>query len=142
MYKGCWVSSLSHLGFLCNVLPILLDWQKFAEDDEQRKESVEIRNQAESAIYQTEKTLSEKSEKIDEHLKNKIESSITDLKSALESDESGALKEAFDKFMIDIQDLGQAVYSQQETAADDGQNNDEEKEVDEPEAVDGEFREV
>ena len=118
--------------------------EQFAGDDEKRKESVEIRNQAETAIYQTEKTLKENEEKIEEELKTKIQASISDLKNVLEGDDTESIKNSLEKFMTDIQGLGEAVYSQQEPQEEQTEtvNQEESEGSEEPEAVDGEFREV
>jgi len=118
--------------------------EQFAGDDEKRKESVEIRNQAETAIYQTEKTIKENEDKIDEELKTKIQSSIADLKSVLEGDDIENIKGSLEKFMTEIQGLGEAVYSQQEPQGEQTETADQEEPEgsEEPEAVDGEFREV
>ena len=120
------------------------DAEQFAGDDEKRKESVEIRNQAETAIYQTEKTLKENEEKIEEELKTKIQASISDLKNVLEGDDTESIKNSLEKFMTDIQGLGEAVYSQQEPQEEQTEtvNQEESEGSEEPEAVDGEFREV
>ena len=114
--------------------------EKFADDDEKKKEGVEVRNQAEAAVYQAEKTISENKEKIDEKLKEKIEAAIGELKSSLDQGEDEIIKGALEKLMVDMQELGQEVYSNQET--DDAPETQEEEGQEEPEAVDGEFREV
>ena len=114
--------------------------EKFADDDEKKKEGVEVRNQAEAAVYQAEKTISENKEKIDEKLKEKIEAAIGELKSSLDQGEDEIIKGALEKLMIDMQELGQEVYSNQET--DDAPETQEEEGQEEPEAVDGEFKEV
>ena len=114
--------------------------EKFADDDEKKKEGVEVRNQAEAAVYQAEKTISENKEKIDEKLKEKIEAAIGELKSSLDQGEDEIIKGALEKLMVDMQELGQEVYSNQE--ADDAPETQEEEGQEEPEAVDGEFREV
>jgi molecular chaperone DnaK len=120
--------------------------EKFADDDEKKKEGVEVRNQAEAAVYQAEKTISENKEKIDEKLKEKIEASIGELKSSLDQGEDEIIKGAHEKLMVDMQELGQEVYANQETdGAPETQEEDgkeEQEEPEEPEAVDGEFREV
>jgi molecular chaperone DnaK len=114
--------------------------EKFADDDEKKKEGVEVRNQAEAAVYQAEKTVNENKDKIDEKLKEKIEASIGELKKALETEEDEVIKSSLEKLMVDMQELGNEVYSNQED--DSTPATDEEEAQEEPEAVDGEFREV
>ena len=77
-----------------------------------------------------------------EDLKTKIESSISDLKNVLENDDTENIKNSLEKFMTDIQDLGQAVYSQQEPEGEQQVSDEQEEEPEEPDAVEGEFREV
>lgn len=62
------------------------DAERFAEEDEQRLKEIEIRNAADSMIYQADKTLRENEEKIDTDTRSQIEKARDDLKEALEGD--------------------------------------------------------
>ncbi len=68
------------------------DAEKFAEEDEKRLEEIEARNTADSLIYQSDKTLKENADKIDDELKNELESARDDLKKALEGDDIDTIK--------------------------------------------------
>jgi len=84
------------------------------EDDKKRKESVEARNHAESAVYQAEKTITDNKDKIPEADKTDAESKIADLKKVLEN--SSASKEDIDSATKSLNDvmmkIWQAIYSQ------------------------------
>ncbi len=68
------------------------DAEKFAEEDEIRLKEIETRNNADSMIYQADKTLKEFADKIDEESKGKIESAKEELNQALQGDDMGAIE--------------------------------------------------
>ena len=112
-----------------------------ADDDRKKKESVETRNIADDLIYTTEKTLAENSDKVPEELKTQIESKVATLKEALESDDDESIKSSLDDLQQTLQELGNAVYSQES----ENPNNETEegtKSDDDDETVEGEYREV
>ncbi len=74
-----------------------------AEEDKQEKEKAEVRNEADSLVYTTEKTLKDMGDKIDEGEKAKIEAALADLKKAIEDADVAAMKER-------IESLKQASY--------------------------------
>ena len=111
-----------------------------ADDDRKKKESVETRNLADNLIYTTEKTLAENSDKVPEELKTQIESKVATLKEALESDNDESIKSSLDDLQQTLQELGNAVYSQES----ENPNNETEEgtKPDDDETVEGEYREV
>jgi molecular chaperone DnaK len=90
------------------------DAEAHADEDRQRREEAETRNQAESLVHQTEKVLSENGDKVPSEVKDKVQGSLDDLKKALEGDDTDAVKSAVEKLATDSQELGQAIYSQQD----------------------------
>lgn len=70
------------------------DAEKFAEEDKKRKEEIEVRNNADSLVYQTEKTIKDLGDKISSSDKESLESKIADLKKALEGQDSDMIKTA------------------------------------------------
>ncbi|MCD2192946.1 molecular chaperone DnaK [Actinomycetospora endophytica] len=90
------------------------DAEAHADEDRQRREEAETRNQAESLVHQTEKVLSENGDKVPSEVKDKVQGSLDDLKKALEGDDTEAVKTAVEKLATDSQELGQAIYSQQD----------------------------
>lgn len=88
--------------------------EQYAEEDAKRRETVEVRNQAETLVYSTEKFLSENEEKIPEDVKTEVQADIESLKKALEDtsetagDEIGA---AAAKLAESSQKMGAAMYA-------------------------------
>ena len=72
-----------------------------AEADKQKKEKIEALNQADSTIYQTEKTLNELGDKVSADDKSQIESAIAELKAVKEKESATAeeIKKAMDEVM-------------------------------------------
>ncbi|MBT3318683.1 MAG: molecular chaperone DnaK [Clostridia bacterium] len=73
------------------------DAEEFAEQDKADKEKVEIRNNADAAVFQTEKTLKDLGDKVAETDKASIEAEVANVKSAMEGDDSTLIKDATDK---------------------------------------------
>ena len=73
------------------------DAEAHAEDDKQKREEIETRNEADSAVYRTEKMLKESGDKIPAGQKEKIESAVKDVKEALKGTDSAAIKSASEK---------------------------------------------
>ncbi len=86
------------------------DAEKYAEEDRQRREAVEIRNQADSAVYSTEKFLSENSDKVPDDVKTEVETDITEVKKALEGDDTEVISTAAAKLATSSQKMGSAMY--------------------------------
>ncbi|MEM8951743.1 MAG: Hsp70 family protein, partial [Pseudomonadota bacterium] len=84
-----------------------------AEEDKKKKEFIEARNQADSLIYSTEKSLGEFGEQIDASDKAAIEQAVTDLKSVLDGDDLEDLKAKTDALAQASMKLGEAMYKQQ-----------------------------
>ena len=115
------------------------DAEEHAEDDKAKKELIETKNQAESLIHGTEKSLAENSDKINEDDKKSIEDAINQLKASLEGDDSAKIASDLEALTQEAMKLGEAIYKAQE----DTQNN--ETESPEPEdstIVDADFEEV
>ncbi len=84
-----------------------------AEDDKKKKELIEARNQADSLIYSTEKSLGEFGDKIGDDEKSSIEQAISELKSVLDSDDVETLKAKTDALAQTSMKLGEAMYKAQ-----------------------------
>jgi len=85
------------------------DAEAHADDDKKRRELVDLKNQADSMVYQAEKQVKENGEKLDDASKAKIESSIADLKKAMEGDDAEALKAQIATFEQAFQEAGAAM---------------------------------
>ncbi len=95
------------------------DAELHAEEDKKKKESVEVKNNAESTIYTSEKTLSEFSDKIDENAKKELKEKLEALKKIKDLDDLDAIKKATEELSQSAQKIGTEMYqkAQQEEAA-------------------------
>ena len=120
------------------------DAEANAEADKKKKEVVEAKNQAESLVHATEKTLKENSDKISEADKNAIETEIRALKTALEADDASMIKEKTESLMQASLKLGEAMYKQAGATADTqgAQGPDMGTEQPKDDVVDADFEEV
>ncbi len=73
------------------------DAEAHAEDDKKAREEVETRNEADNAVYRTEKMLKDNADKITGDSKSKIEKAVADVKEALKGSDSAAIKSASEK---------------------------------------------
>ena len=89
------------------------DAEKFADEDKQKRDSVESRNQAESLIYSTEKSMGELGDKLPEEDKSKITACIDQLKKSLEQDDLEAIKSDTEALVQASHKMAELRYSQQ-----------------------------
>ena len=87
--------------------------EQHAEEDRQRREDAEIRNQAESLVYQTEKFVKENDEKLPADVKEPVNGALTEAQEALKGTDTAAIKSAMEKLATESQKLGAALYQQQ-----------------------------
>ncbi|RYJ02382.1 MAG: molecular chaperone DnaK, partial [Actinomycetales bacterium] len=92
------------------------DAEQYAEEDAKRREAVEVRNQADSLVYSTEKFLSENDEKLPEEVKTEVQADVDALKALLEVEdtEAEALTSAITKLGESSQKMGAALYAASE----------------------------
>ena len=119
--------------------------ESHAEEDKQKRESIELKNTADSMAYQAESLLNEHGDKIPEDLKSEVQGQIAAVRSALQAEDMTTLRSAVDELQASLQKVGQHVYSQQPGA--DGAPTGADGEPPPPEdgggdTVEGEFREV
>jgi molecular chaperone DnaK len=81
-----------------------------AEADKQRREAVESRNQAEGLVHQVEKNLKEHEGKIGAQEKGEAEAAIAAAKSAMEGNDTEALKQATERLSQAAMKIGEAMY--------------------------------
>ena len=103
---------------------MIKDAEAHAEEDRKRREEADVRNQAESLVYQTEKFVKEQREaeggsKVPQDTLTKVDAAISDAKAALAGTDISAIKSAMEKLGVESQALGQAIYeaTQAEQAA-------------------------
>jgi len=85
--------------------------ESHAEEDRARKEEAETRNQAETLVYQTEKFLRENAETIPAPEKDAVDTSLANLKKALEGTDIAAVRTATDELAAESQKMGSAIYA-------------------------------
>jgi len=86
--------------------------EKFAEEDKKRKEAIEVKNNAETLIYSTEKLLEEHKDKIDQSTRDKIEPKIKELKEAVKSDNVEEIKNKLQELEKVAQEIGTKMYQE------------------------------
>jgi len=91
--------------------------EQYAEQDRKRREEAEIRNNAESLVYQTEKVISDNEDKIPADVKNETQEALAGLKKALEGSDIEAIRSASEKVALASQKIGSAIYSQSQQAS-------------------------
>ena len=109
------------------------------EADKQKRETVETRNQADTLVHSTEKTLKEHGDKLSVEDKKKVEDDLTALKEALKSENNQDINDKVKSLTESAMKLGEAVYKDQqqqtsENTSNDTKNNDN--------VVDADFEEV
>ncbi|MDP6487601.1 MAG: molecular chaperone DnaK [SAR324 cluster bacterium] len=126
------------------------DAEQFAEEDKEKREGVEVKNQAETLIYSTEKSVSELGEKLPEEDKTKIEACSEQLKKSLETEDLDAIKSDLEALTQASHKMAELLYSQQaeqqtataEQGNEDSQDGDEKSDKDDEDIVDADFEEV
>jgi molecular chaperone DnaK len=91
--------------------------EQYAEEDAKRKEEAETRNQAEALVHQTQKFLAENGDKLPADGKADVEAALTDLTGVLGGSDIAAIREKSEILAKKSQELGGALYAQQETGA-------------------------
>ena len=99
------------------------DAEDNAEADKERRELIEAKNQAESLIHSTEKSMEEHSDKVDPTTIEAIELAISALKEELETEDAGKIKSGIQNVTEAAMKLGEAIYK---SSQDDGENSDKE----------------
>ena len=129
------------------------DAERFAEEDERRRQEVQTRNNAENLAYTAEKTVQDNAENIPEDLKTEVEGKVAAVRSALQNNDIARIEATVNELQESLQKVGQAVYSQSQAGATPGDatsddapppppGSDGSKSKDDDNTVEGEFREV
>ncbi len=82
-----------------------------AEEDRKNKEAVEVRNNAESLVYNTEKTLNDLGDKIGAEEKAKVQSELDNVKKTLEGTDTNAIKDATEKLTQEFYKISEKLYA-------------------------------
>ena len=118
---------------------MIADAEAHADEDRRRREQIELRNQADTLVYTTDKTLTEHGDKVDEATRAQIEEALGELKQALEGDDADAVKAKMEAVSAKSQELAQAIYAASQEAPDADTGGAEDVSGTEDEVVDAEI---
>ncbi|HLI00598.1 MAG TPA: Hsp70 family protein, partial [Acidimicrobiales bacterium] len=93
------------------------DAEAHAADDKARREEAEVRNQADSLVYQTEKMLKDQASSFSGAQKDTVEADLKTLKDALAGSDIAPIRQATEKLAAGVQELGKQLYEQAGAAA-------------------------
>jgi molecular chaperone DnaK len=122
--------------------------EEHADEDRKRREAISLRNDAESMVFQAEKTLSEYGDKVSVEIKTELDEKIQAVKQILETDRENVdrLKPAYEEMVQTLSKVGSAMYGQAGEASPNGDADfagaEPEEPVEDDSTVEGEFREV
>jgi molecular chaperone DnaK len=117
------------------------DAEANAEEDKTRREAVEVKNQAEALLNSTEKTLEDLADKISDSDKSTIEEATAELKTALEGDDTEAIKTKLDALAQASMKLGEAMYQAAQAEGETGSDGEGSSESGD-DVLDADFEEV
>ena len=92
------------------------DAEAHASEDKKKKEEIEVRNNAESLVYNSEKTLKELGDKVSGEEKAKVENEIANVKKALEGTDTENIKQATEKLTTAFYEISEKLYKQASAA--------------------------
>ena len=125
------------------------DADRFAEEDERKRQEIQTRNNAENAAYAAEQMLRDNADNIPEDLKGEVEGKVAAVRSALQNDDIARVETTLNDLQESLQKVGQAVYSQAGAGAGPGDMPPSPPGADGPadtdpddDTVEGKFREV
>ncbi len=96
------------------------DAEAHAEEDRNKRDLIEARNQADSLVYMTEKSLKEHGDKADSSVKSAIEAAVSKTKTAMEGSDTDAIKSAMEELQTASHKLAEAMYQQAAAGAEGG----------------------
>lgn len=101
---------------------MIKDAETHEAEDKARREEAEVRNSAEQLVFQTEKFVKDNDEKLPDEPKQRVGEAIDAVKKALEGTDIAALKSAVETLATESQQLGSALYAQQQSEGAAGAN--------------------
>ena len=105
---------------------MIKDAEVHAEEDKKRREEQEVRNSAESMVYQTRKAVEDNADKLSDDVKNKVEEAAKSVEEALKGEDIEAIKSAVEELSKGSMEMGKELYETQaaEAGAEDGSDDD------------------
>ena len=89
---------------------MIKDAEAHAEEDRKRREEQEVRNSAESMVYQTRKFVTDNEDKVSDDIKDRVEEAAKGVDEALKGSDIEAIKTAVEKLSTESQEMGKAIY--------------------------------
>ena len=96
--------------------------EQYAAEDKKRKEAIDVRNNADQLVYQSEKTLGEIGDKVDQADKDAVQAEVDKVKEALKGDNTDAIKAATDALQQKFYEISQKLYAQANPQGQPGQD--------------------
>ncbi len=118
------------------------DAEMNASADKEKREKIDIKNQAETLVYQAEKQIGELGDKVDETAKNKVEEKRIKLKEAVEKDDYESMKSLVEELQQELYSLGASVYQQANAASQAADDSNSDSKNDGDDVIDAEFTET
>jgi len=115
------------------------DAESHAEEDKSRREAAEVRNNADSLVYQTGKVLNEQGESVSDEDKVEVQSALDELTAALETEDTEAIQAGTDKLAAVSQAFSQKLYEAAAEAAESGADSTTDPSDDDDDVVDAEI---
>ena len=116
-----------------------------ADEDRKKRETIELKNTADSMAYQAEKTLRDNADKISPELKSEVEARVVEVREAIAAEDNGRMESSVQALSLAMQKIGEAVYGAQSAAGEGAAGGGESEPGSAPQSegtVEGEFREV
>jgi molecular chaperone DnaK len=117
------------------------DAEENAEADKERRELVETKNQGESLLHSTKKSLADHGDKVDPSTVEAIEFAMTPLEDALKTDDAGKIRSAIQNLTEAAMKLGEAIYKASQAEGSGGDDEDQARPVDD-DIVDADFEDL
>ncbi len=118
------------------------DAEMNASADKEKREKIDIKNQAETLVYQAEKQISELGDKVDEEAKTKVEEKRGKLKEATEKDDYETMKTLVEELQKELYSLGASVYQQANAASQAADDSSTDSKTDGDDVIDADFTET
>jgi len=116
--------------------------EQFAEEDQKRKEEVEVRNNADSLLYTVEKTKTDLGDKLSKEQKQKIDDAAAKLREAVNGGDVEKIKAENEAFSKVLQEVGTVIYQQAAAAQAAAQKPEEKVNESDKTVVDAEYEDV
>ncbi len=118
------------------------DAEMNASADKEKREKIDIKNQAETLVYQAEKQIGELGDKVDEAAKSKVEEKRVKLKEATEKDDYESMKSLVEELQQELYSLGASVYQQANAASQAADDSTTDSKSDGDDVIDADFTET